>query len=155
MIANILNGEGYSKLRQIVKESVKAVLTNNKQLISISFVALFQTLQNDPEIIKAIYSMSTNANDGEKHKDNDNNVVTKYLKSNKDHILNLGEKNYENLVEALTNNAINAVDASSSLNPTLSLPQSSSTFPKPPNQNDTYRIEESEIYDDSKGDIAD
>jgi hypothetical protein len=39
-IANILNGEGYSKLNQIVKESVKAILSDNKTLISISFAAL-------------------------------------------------------------------------------------------------------------------
>jgi metal-dependent hydrolase (beta-lactamase superfamily II) len=54
-----------------------------------------------------------------------NNII-KYLELNKDRILNLGEKNYENLVEAFTKNAI---DIASS-NPTLSLPQSSSpTFP--------------------------
>jgi hypothetical protein len=40
LITNILNGEGYSKLKQIVKENVKAVLSENKKLISISFVAL-------------------------------------------------------------------------------------------------------------------
>jgi hypothetical protein len=30
LIANLLNGEGYSKLNQIVKENVKAVLSDNK-----------------------------------------------------------------------------------------------------------------------------
>ncbi|HEX6029189.1 MAG TPA: hypothetical protein VFY64_09130 [Nitrososphaeraceae archaeon] len=66
------------------------------------------------------------ANDGEQLKDNYNNI-TKYLELNKDRILNLGEKNYENLMEVLTNNAINAAASSSS--PRLSLPQSSSMFP--------------------------
>ena len=47
LIANILNGEGYSKLRQIIKENVKAVLSDNKTLISTAFAALVQTLQND------------------------------------------------------------------------------------------------------------
>src|SRR5215217_4401709 len=42
-IANISNGEDYSKVRQIVKETIKAVLSKNKKLISISFVALIQT----------------------------------------------------------------------------------------------------------------
>ena len=52
------------------------------------------------------------ANEGE-HKDNNN--IIKYLQSNKDSILNLVEKNYQNLVEALTKNAIdNAANASSS-----------------------------------------
>ncbi len=37
----------------------------------------------------------------------DNNInITKYLEFNKDRILDLAEKNYENLVEALTNDAI-------------------------------------------------
>ena len=43
------------------------------------------------------------ANDGEQHKDNN---VIKYLEFNKDSLLNLAERNYENFVEALTNNAI-------------------------------------------------
>jgi hypothetical protein len=96
------------------------------------------------------------ANDSEQYKGNNNNI-TKYLELNKDRILNLGEKNYENLVEALTNNAIDiAASASSSLNLTLSLPQSSSSiFSNSFNQNDTYRIEESENYHNSRRDIAD
>ena len=34
LITNILNGEGYSKLNLFIKESVKAVLADNKELIS-------------------------------------------------------------------------------------------------------------------------
>ena len=61
-------------------------------------------------------------------KDNRQHNVTKYLESNKNSLLDLAEKYYENLVEALTNNAINTGPASSNL--TLSLPQSlSPTFP--------------------------
>jgi transposase len=149
-ITNILNGEGYSKLKAVIKENVKVVLSENKKLISISFVALIQTIKADPEMVKLIHNIPS-ANDGEQHKD-DNNNITKYLEFNKDSILYLTEKNYENLVEALTNNAINTAAPS---NPTLSLPQSSSTFANLSNQSDAYRIEESEIYDDSKGDIAD
>ncbi len=111
LIANILNGEGYSKFAQIVRENVKAVLANNKQLISILFVALIQTIKDDPQMFKLIQN-APRANDGEQYKDNNNNI-TKYLELNKDRILNLGEKNYENLVEAFTNNAIDtAADAS-------------------------------------------
>jgi hypothetical protein len=84
--------------------------------------------------------------------DNDNNI-TKYLESNKDKILNLTEKHYESLMEALINNAINTTAASST--PTLSSPQSSCTFPNLANQNDTRRKEESEIYDNCKADTAD
>jgi hypothetical protein len=65
----------------------------------------------------------------------------------------LTEKHYESLVEALTNNAINTTAASST--PTLSSPQCSCTFPNLANQNDTHWKEESEIYDNCKGDIAD
>ena|SRR5215211_3320474 len=45
LIADIVNGEDYSKLKEIVKESVKAALSENKKLISISFVAIIQTLK--------------------------------------------------------------------------------------------------------------
>jgi predicted HTH domain antitoxin len=152
-ITNILNGEGYSKLKAIVKENVKAVLLDNKKLISILFVALIQTIKADPQMVNLIQNMPS-TNDGEQYKDNNN--ITKYLELYKDRILNLGEKNYENLVEAFTKNAIHiATSASSSTNPTLSLPQSSSTFPNSVDQIDIYGIEESENYHNSKGDIAD
>jgi hypothetical protein len=150
LIANILNGEGYSKLKLIVRENVKAILSDNKILISTAFAALVQTLQNDPEMIKAIYNISI-AND---YKDNKNNNIANYFKVNKDRILNLSEKNYENLVEVLTNNVMNTV-ASSSSNSILSLPHSSSRFPNLSNEDDIYRIEESESFHNSKGDSTD
>jgi hypothetical protein len=69
-------------------------------------------------------------------------------------IMDLTKKHYENLVEALTNNVMNAA-ANSSYNLTSSLPKSSSsTFPNLSNENDIYRIKESETYHNSKGDIA-
>jgi hypothetical protein len=67
-----------------------------------------------------IYSIPINANNGEQHKDSNNNSI-KYLEANKNILSDLAEKNYENLVEVLTNNVMNTV-ANSSYNPTLSLP---------------------------------
>jgi hypothetical protein len=64
---------------------------------------MVKLIQNIPGVI-----------DGEQHKHNHTNIY-QYIESNKDRILNLGEKNYENLVEALTNNAV----ANTSPNPTL------------------------------------
>jgi hypothetical protein len=150
IIANILNGEGYSKVKQIAKENVKAAVSENKKLISISFVALIQTLKADPQMVKLIKNIP-GVIDGEQYKDNHINIA-KYLELNKDRILNLGEKNYVNLIEALTNNAI---DIASSSNPTLSLLQSQSTVPGISNQNDMYRKEPSESFHNNKGDIAD
>jgi hypothetical protein len=74
---NILNGEGYSKLKQIVKEAVKAVVSENKSLISISFAATIQTLRTNPERIKLIQNIP-HANDGEQSEDNN---ITKSLES--------------------------------------------------------------------------
>jgi predicted transcriptional regulator len=153
LIANILtdDNEGYSKLKQIVKENIKSLLSENKELISVSFAALLKTLTSDAKMINIIYKILA-VNDGEQHKDNNNDNAIKYLESNKDNILDLAEKHYENLVEALTNKAIALTAASS--NPELSLPSSSSTLVGPSNQSDTHRIEESEPYHNSKGDIA-
>ena len=147
LIANMLNND---ELKKIVKENVKAVLSENKQVILLSFTALIQTLKYDPEIIKLIYNILT-ANTG--YKDNSNNI-TKYLEANKDALLDLIEKQYEKLAEALTKNTIDiaASASSSSSDPKLSLP--SSTLGSY-NQNDMYRIEETEPYHNSKGDIAD
>ena len=49
LIATILSddNEDYTKLKAIVKEIVKDVLSDNKTLISTAFAALVQTLQND------------------------------------------------------------------------------------------------------------
>ena len=68
----------------------------------------------------------------------------------------MAENNYENLVEVLTNNTINTATAaaSDSSNPTLSLPQLSSTFANLSNQSDIYRKEESESFHNNKGNIA-
>jgi F0F1-type ATP synthase gamma subunit len=154
LIANILNNDnekGYPKLRQIVKENVKDILLENRKLISVSFTALLQTLKADPQMIKLIQNIP-NANDGEQHKDDNNDNAIKYLEFNKDSILDLAEKNYENLVEALTNNAVSS--AASSSDAKLSLP-SSSIFLGSYNQSDAYRIEDLEIYHNSKDDIAD
>jgi hypothetical protein len=89
-IANLLNnGEGYSKLQHFVKENVKAVLSENRQVISVSFTALMQTLKANSQLANLIYSISA-ANYVEQHKDNN---VSKYLESNKDRITDLAEKN--------------------------------------------------------------
>ena len=146
-----MNGEGYSKLEYIIKENVKAILSDNKILVSAAFAAVIHTLKTDPQMVKLIQNI-TDANDGEQHKDNCINIA-QYFESNKDRILNLGEKN-ENLVEAFTNHAIDTA-ADSSSNPTSSLPQSSSTFSNSFDQTDTFRKEQSESFDNSKGDIAD
>jgi hypothetical protein len=67
-----LNGEDYSKLKAIAKEN-KVVLSENKKLISISFVALIQTIKADPQMVKSIQNILS-AHDGE-HKDDNNNIV--------------------------------------------------------------------------------
>jgi hypothetical protein len=65
------------------------------------------------------------------------------------------EKHYKNLVEALTNDAVNTVAEYSLSNPTLSLPQSSSpTFQDLSTQSYIFRIEESDTHHNSTGDIA-
>ncbi|HEX5893184.1 MAG TPA: hypothetical protein VFY41_10005 [Nitrososphaeraceae archaeon] len=129
--------EGYSKLKHDIKENVKAVLSEKRVLISISFAAVIQTLKADPEMVKLIQNIPS-ANDGKQHEDsNDNNNITKYLESNKDRMLDLAGKQYENLLEALTNDYI----TNASSNTTLSSPQSSSpTFPNLSDQNDAYRM---------------
>ena len=102
----------------IIKENVKGVLSDNIILLSAVFTAIIQILKTDPHIVNLIQNIPS-PNDGKQYKDNNN--IVKYLELNKDRILNLGEKNYENLVEVLTNNVMNTA-ANSSYNPTLSLP---------------------------------
>jgi hypothetical protein len=110
LIANILNGKEYSKLNQIAKENVKSALLENKQVISVAFTALLQTLKSDPQMVKLIQNMPS-VNNGERYKDNDNSI-TKYLESNKNSLLYLAEKNCQNLVEVLTNDSISNASSS-------------------------------------------
>jgi len=98
-------------------------------------------------MIDIIYKIPT-ANDGDHHKYNNDNTI-KHLESNKYNILDLAEKHYENLVEALTNNAI------ASSNPKPALPPSSSIFLNRSAHSDIYRIEEPEYFHHTKGHIAD
>ena len=79
-VANILKkyNEVYSKLKQFVR----AVLSDNKILLSTPIVALLQTLKADPQLARLIQNITT-ANDGEHNKDNNNNI-TKYFEFNKD-----------------------------------------------------------------------
>ncbi len=152
LIANTLNGEGYSKLNQIAKENVKDIVAENRKLISTAFAAIILSLKADPQMVKLIQNISC-ANDGEQYKDNNNNI-TKYLEHNKDRILNLGEKNYENLVEAFTKNAIDIAASASFSNFISSLPQSSSTFSNSFDQINTYKIEEPDTHHNSNGNIV-
>jgi septal ring factor EnvC (AmiA/AmiB activator) len=81
LIAKVLNNdEDYSKIRQFIKENVKAVLSDNKILLSLSFAALIQTLKADPQMVKLIQSIPS-TNDGEYKDNNYNNNITKYLNS--------------------------------------------------------------------------
>jgi hypothetical protein len=63
------------------------------------------------------------------------------------------ERRYDRLLKYFTNNIMYNAAYISSSNPTLSSPQSS-TFRNLFGQSNTYRIEELEIYDDSKGNIV-
>jgi hypothetical protein len=80
-------------------------------LVSISFVAVIQTLKADPQMVKLIQNIPS-TNNGKQHKD-DNNIIAQYYESNKDSLLYLTEKNYENFVETLTNDSISRAAASS------------------------------------------
>ena len=80
-------------------------------------------------MINIIYKIPT-ANDSEQHKDINNDNAIKHLESNKDSILDLAEKNYENLITVLTNNVIDsAIDDCSLSYRTLSLSWLSSVLP--------------------------
>jgi ABC-type phosphate/phosphonate transport system substrate-binding protein len=96
----------------------------NEKLISVSFTAVIQTLRANPQMGSLIYSIPS-ANNSQQDKDNSNNI-TKCLESNKDSIWGLAEKNYQNLIEALTNNSIDAAANaySCSFNFILQLPSS-------------------------------
>ena len=95
LIANILNNDnaGYSKLKQIVKENVKSFLAENKQVISVAFTALFQTLKTDPEMLNVIYNILDNwaIIDGKAYR------ITFYLNEGN------GENNNKELVERILN----------------------------------------------------
>ena len=136
--------EDYTKLKAIVKENVKAVLSENRKIISISFVALIQTIKTDPQMVKLIQNISR-PNGGEQHKDN-HTIINQYFECNKDSILCLTEKHYQNLVEAFTKNVMNNAAASPS--------SLSSAFSSSFTQSDTNRIEEQEGFHFTKGDMA-
>jgi hypothetical protein len=65
----------------LTNNNVKAVLGNNKMLISsVSFAEPIQTIEFVPEIVNLIRNIPS-ANDGEQLKDDNN--ITNYLEANK------------------------------------------------------------------------
>ena len=97
-------------------------------------------------MVNLINSIPT-ANDGVPHKDNNNNAI-KHFESNKVRMLGLLEKNYENLVEVFTNNAIANISNVWSFNPTLSLPTSMTFKSDPYNESKCLQGKKLDIYDD-------
>ena len=45
-------------LKQIVKENVKAILSENKKAMSVSFAVLIPTLEGNPKMVKLLYNLS-------------------------------------------------------------------------------------------------
>jgi hypothetical protein len=76
-------------------------------------------------------------------------MLSNTLNPTKNTFLDLAEKNYENLVEALTNNSF----ANASSNPKPASPPSSSIFLNPYTQSYIFRIEESDTYHNSTEDV--
>jgi dihydroorotase len=94
-------------IKYFIKPNANDPNPSFKQVMSVAFSALHQTLKSDPKMINIIYKILT-TNDRKQYKI----IITTITLSN---IFNpimityyLAEKHYENLVEALTNNAINA-----------------------------------------------
>jgi hypothetical protein len=75
-----------------------------------------------------IYNTHDTGDDHRYDNNNDDNDITKYHEFNKVIALDLAEKHYENLVEVLTNNAI---DSAAYSNFTLPSPSSSSSSISP------------------------
>jgi hypothetical protein len=71
------DNEVYSKLKQMVKENLSPFIRKEK-LISVSFAAIIQTIKADPEMVNLQHIPST-VSDGEQHKDNNNNNITRHL----------------------------------------------------------------------------
>jgi hypothetical protein len=94
------------------KDSIMISCSRDDMLIDGKLTYTIQRKAN-PEMVNLIYNILT-ANDRRHGDHDDNDNAIKYLEANKDSILDLAERNYENLVEALANNAINtAADGSS------------------------------------------
>jgi hypothetical protein len=72
-----------------------------------------------------IHNMSA-TQDVHGHDNNNDDNIIKYLELNRTRILDLSEKNFENIVEALTNSVIANIANASSFNSTLSLSSCSS-----------------------------
>jgi chromosome segregation ATPase len=142
------NNEEYLKIQKMVEE-VSKFLADGKVLLQFALASIIEAIRRNPDKYNSLLvcnisssSTSTPAQDS----------LVSPIEDYKDLILDEAKRLYDKLLNHFTNSIIdNAAGASSSsFDPILS-----STFPNLSNQSYTYRIEESEGFHNSKGDIAD
>jgi hypothetical protein len=142
------NNEEYLKIQKMVEE-VSKFLADGKVLLQFALASIIEAIRRNPDKYNNLLvcnisssSTSTPAQDS----------LVSPIEAYKDLILDEAKRLYDKLLNHFTNSIIdNAAGASSS----SSDPILSSTFPNLSNQSYTYRIEESEGFHNSKGDIAD
>ncbi len=141
------NNEEYRKIKQRVQEGVRSVPKDGKVLLQFALASIIEAIRRNPDKCNNILvcNMSSSTSIPAQQSPSWHN------EGYGDMILDEANRVYDSLLHHFTNSIMdNAAGASCSSNSSLS-----STFPRPSNQSNTYRIEEPEIYDNSKGDIVD
>jgi hypothetical protein len=133
------NGE-YLKIKQRVEEEVRNVLTHGKVLLQFALASIIEAIRRDPDKYNNLLIRNTSSTSTPPQ-----GSLLLYIEGYRDMILEEANRLYDRLLKYFTDSIMdNAVGASSS-----------STFPNHSNKSDIYKIEGSEIYHNSKGDIAD
>jgi len=147
------NNEEYLKIEKTVEEKVKSVLTDNKQILQFALASIIEAIRRNLDKYNSLIFNDTSASSTLTSIPAQGSILS-HIEDYRDMILEEARRLYDSLLHHFTNSIMdNAVGAYSS-NPTLSLPQASSLTCNlgPYHQNDTYRPEDSEVYNDDNDD---
>ena len=141
------NNEEYLKIKKTVEEEVSRFLKDGKVLLQFAVASVIESLRRNSNKHNNLLVSSTSASSISTPPQGS---ILSHIEAYKDVILDEAKRLHDNLLTHFTNSIIDNAAGASSSDPNLS-----SIFPRPPNQSNTYSIEEQGSFHNSQDNIAD
>jgi len=139
------NNEEYLKIKKTVEEEVSRFLKDGKVLLQFGLESVIEAIRRNPDEYNDLLVSNTSASSTVGQ-----GSILSHIEAYKDVILDEAKRLHDNLLTHFTNSIIDNAAGASSSDPNLS-----SIFPRPPNQSNTYSIEEQGSFHNSEDNIAD
>ena len=131
-------------IKKKVEEEVSKFLTDSKVLLQFALASVIESIKRNPNKYNNLLASNTSASSTPAQ-----DLLLSHIEEYRDMILEEANTLYDSLLHHFTNSIMDNAAISSSD------PKLSSTFPRPSNRDNTYRIEEQGSFHNSENDIAD